>query len=73
MAVIGPETVKEKDSVQLTAVIVSRDWKAKGKLRLVELANQLLTEAHILGLPIDDVGEPLKAVIEGGKINIQRS
>ena len=62
---LAPREVESEDVVPLSGVILYPDWKIATRLKMVEPARELITQAYTIGSLDPALPTVLKAVIEG--------
>ena len=63
--ILGPREVGERDTVPLTGITIKLDWKVETKLKMVESAKDMTTNACLLGSLDPAFPTVLKSIIEG--------
>ncbi len=63
--ILAPQEVKGGDTVPLSAVVIHLDWKIATRLKMVESARDLITNAYIVDSLDPVLPTVLKSIIEG--------
>ena len=63
--ILAPQEVKGGDTVPLSAVVIHLDWKIATRLKMVESARDLITNAYIVDSLDPVFPTVLKSIIEG--------
>ena len=63
--ILGPREVQGGDSVRLAGVMITLDWKVETRIKLVEIANEIITNSYLIGSLDPALPTVLKSIIEG--------